>query len=187
MIMFCPALTTFTFYVDDSDKRAKIDVFLSGDSSGCLRESDIVNLTKSINAFNYVFGGDSKIVPICSKQDLSLARVLLGQGKIHAFLAGRVDANGKSNWYYSGNSLAVALILSNKMFIDISQEDLHKTVLDISEQANNEPQVILSGFEGEDLLSGVRDIPEDRQFVIRLKEKYSKKYAGGGRKVWPFC
>ena len=93
--MYSPALTTFTFYVDDLDKRKAIEAFLSGDISKGFSEANILNFSKSIHAFNYIFGGDSTLVPLASDRDFDMARRLLEDKKIHAFCAGRLDAKKK--------------------------------------------------------------------------------------------
>lgn len=105
--MYSPALVTYTFFCCPQEKEERINQLSN------IGEKFPLNFSRSINAFNLIFGGSPHRVPLCEEKHVERAKFLLKKGLIDAFCAGLISDKNKAEIYYEGNTLGISLILAH--------------------------------------------------------------------------
>jgi len=174
--MFSPSLITYTFYRNDEEcEFRKKEILRYGQKHG-LTPAKVLNMSRSVKAFNFIFGGGSVSVPLCSDSDQDIAVDLLNKNLIDAYYAGIISDKNKSEWYYQGDILAVALMLSEKFRINVSSAEL-QDVLEVIRNSSGDNNKIIQGFEkGEisSLFGRCRNIGYEFTFLNKIESRYQK-------------
>jgi hypothetical protein len=170
--MYTPALVTFSFYSNESDKDLRFENLRSLDEQQRFTKEKLLNFSRSISAFNFALGGDSVSVPLADSNDIGCADSIRKQKGIDAYFAGVNKINGKSGWYYSGHALAVCLILSEQKNIPIPHDELLKStkIIIYDEVGCNE----FGGFIAHDFTSVIDKCDQSFIYLNELKSRINK-------------
>lgn len=178
--MFSPSLVTYTFYKDSVNRKSRESSIYELSSLGT-NSDKILNLSKSIGAFNFVYGGDSTSVPVCTDSNLEVGEKLLSHNKIDVYCAGRISNREKAEWYYKGDALGIALVLAEKIGVKIESSELNEALSKIT-SSKYEDKVILEGFEKHDfvdLFFKCKEQGYDFNFLNEFESKYSNDIKEG--------
>lgn len=177
--MFTPALVTYSFYFNESDKDLRFKNLRLLDDQQRFTKENLLNLSRGISAFNFTFGGDSVSVPFADSYDVGYADSIRKLKGIDAYMAGMKNSNGKTGWYYSGHILAVCLVLAESKNIPIPQDELLKSIKLIIEDdvGYNE----FGGFITPDFASVIDRCDQGFRYLNELKSRINK---AGRKKIF---
>lgn len=170
--MYSPALITYSFYLDNSNKDLRFKGLRSVDERNKCTNEKLLNLSRNVSAFNFTFGGDSVSVPQADTEDVCYADCLRSQKGIDAYMAGMKNGDGKSDWYYSGHFLAICLILSESKNISISRDERLKSIEIIQEDDLGDQE--FKGFISSSFSSVIDGHRYSFKYLNDLKHKVEK-------------
>ena len=173
--MYSPSLVTYTFYRDLESFNARKEKIIRSEISSHLNNGNILNLSRSINAFNFTFGGATTSVPLCSSNELYIVDELLHLNVIDAYCAGKKVKENEVDWFYKGNPLALILILSSKFGVKIYEDDLKTTLDSICFNEIKDARNFAEGFEKSGIIEILVDLVPEHPLAINLRRAMNKK------------
>jgi len=170
--MYTPALVTYSFYFNESDKDLRFKNLGSLDEQNRFTKEKLLNFSRSISAFNFALGGDSVSVPLADSNDVGCADSIRKQKGIDAYFAGVKKSNGKPGWYYAGHALAVCLILSEQKNIPVPHDELLKSIRIITDDDVDCNE--FGGFIAPDFASVIDRCDQSFRYLNELKSRINK-------------